>query len=96
MITDFTAADVPDQTGKTILITGANTGIGFHSAKLFAGRGARVLLGCRNASKASDAREQILAAHPEADVAVIDLDLADLARRRKKHCHIVIWQCYNV
>ena len=47
MITNFTDADVPDQRGKTIFITGANTGIGFECAMVLAGKGARVLLGCR-------------------------------------------------
>ena len=39
MITSFTAADIPDQSGKTILVTGSNTGIGFEAAKAFAGKG---------------------------------------------------------
>ena len=74
----FTHEDVPDQTGKTAFITGANTGIGFHTARVLAGKGARVLLGCRTRSKAEDARAQILAEHPGADVRIIDIDLADL------------------
>ena len=51
MTSDFTAADVPDQRGKTFLITGANTGIGFGAAKVLAERGARVPLGCRSAGR---------------------------------------------
>ena len=81
-ITDFTAADVPDLTGKTILVTGANTGIGFEAAKVFAGRGARVLLGCRNPERGASALARIADEHPGADVALIDLDLSDLASVR--------------
>ena len=79
MITSFTAEDIPDQSGKTILVTGSNTGIGFEAAKAFAGKGARVLLGVRNPEKGKDAQTRIVDAHPEADVDVVDLDLADLA-----------------
>ena len=79
MITSFTAEDIPDQSGKTILVTGSNTGIGFEAAKAFAGKGARVLLGVRNPAKGKDAQTRIVDAHPEADVDVVDLDLADLA-----------------
>ena len=79
----FTASDVPDQSGKTIFITGANTGLGFDAAKVLAGRGARVLIGCRSRDKAQQARRNILAEHPGADVAVIELDLASLGSVKK-------------
>ncbi len=83
MITKFTAADVPDQSGKTIFITGANTGIGFEAAKVFAGKGARVLLGCRNPEKGNEAVARIVADHPDADVELVELDLSDLASVRR-------------
>ena len=83
MITNFTAKDVPNQTGKTFFITGANTGIGFEAAKVFAGKGARVLLGCRNPAKGEDAVARIVAAHPGADVELVEIDLSDLASVRK-------------
>lgn len=79
----FTHEDVPSQKGKTALVTGANTGIGFHAAKVLAGQGARVLLGCRNLSKAQDAVDAILAEHPEADVEIVELDLGDLSSVEK-------------
>lgn len=79
----FTHDDVPSQQGKTALVTGANTGIGFHTAKVLAGRGARVLLGCRNVSKAQAALDAILAEHPNADVEIVELDLGDLSSVRK-------------
>lgn len=83
MITNFTSTDVPDQSGKTFFITGANTGIGFEAAKVFAGKGARVLLGCRNAEKGKAALARIAGAHPAAEVVLVDIDLADLASVRK-------------
>jgi len=82
-MTTFTAADVPDQTGKTVFITGANTGLGFEAAKELAGKGARVLIGCRSKSKAEKARQNIVAEHPKADVAVVELDLGNLASVKK-------------
>lgn len=83
MIRDFTAKDVPDQSGKTFFITGANTGIGLETAKVLAGRGARVLLGCRSRSKAEQAASEIAAAHSwKTDVDIVDLDLGDLSSIR--------------
>lgn len=83
MTMNFTAADIPDLSGKTMLVTGANTGVGFEAAKAFASHGARVLLGCRNAAKGNDAVARITAAHADADVALVELDLADLASVRR-------------
>ena len=57
----WTAGDIPDQTGRTILITGANSGLGLRSAEALAAKGARVLLACRNASKAAAALEAVKA-----------------------------------
>jgi len=82
-MTGFTTADVPDQTGKTIVVTGANTGLGFEAAKAIAGKGARVLLGCRSQSKAQTAKDNILAAFPKADVVIVELDLGSLASIKK-------------
>lgn len=83
MTKGFTAADVPDLSGRVILVTGANTGVGFEAAKVFAGRGARVLLGCRDAAKGVDAVARIAAVHPEAEAEVVELDLADLTSVRR-------------
>ena len=47
----FSEADLPDLTGKTALVTGANTGLGFVTARLLAEKGARVLIACRNKEK---------------------------------------------
>ena len=83
MISNFTAADVPEQQGKTFFITGANTGIGFEAAKVLAERGARVLLGCRSAARAEAAVARIRASRPDADLDIIDLDLGDLSSVRQ-------------
>ena len=80
---NFTAADVPDQTGKTIFITGANTGLGFEAAKVLAGKGARVLIGCRSKEKAETARKSIVKEFPKADVAIVELDLGNLESVKK-------------
>lgn len=82
MITNFTDADIPNQKGKTFFITGANTGIGFETAKAIAGQNGRVLLGCRSPDKGREAIERIKVSHPHADVMFVPLDLADLASVR--------------
>lgn len=82
MIKDFTSANVPDQSGKTFFITGANTGIGFEAAKVIAARGGRVLLGARNPTKGQGALDRIVGSHPGANVALVQIDLSDLASVR--------------
>jgi NAD(P)-dependent dehydrogenase (short-subunit alcohol dehydrogenase family) len=74
----WTEADVPDQSGRTAVITGGNSGIGFEAARVLAQRGARLLLGCRDQGKAHDAVVRIRAMAPGADVRVVPLDLASL------------------
>jgi NAD(P)-dependent dehydrogenase (short-subunit alcohol dehydrogenase family) len=74
----WTEADVPDQTGRVALITGANSGIGFEAARVLAEHGAQVVLACRTRSKADDAVGAIATTAPGADVSVLELDLADL------------------
>src|ERR1700733_1960445 len=78
----FTEADVPDQSGKCFIVTGANTGVGFHVARVLAARGARVLLGCRDRGRAEDAMARIGEATAGADLAFLPLDQADLASVR--------------
>ena len=73
---------MPDQTGRVIVITGANTGIGFEAARVLASRGGRVLLGCRSEPKANEAMDRIRALHPAAQVEWLALDLASLASVR--------------
>ncbi len=79
----FTAADVPDQSGRTFFVTGANTGLGFEASKTLAQRGARVLLGCRSEAKAREAMAKIEADVAGADLEFVPLDQADLASVRR-------------
>ena len=79
MANGFTHDDVPDQRGRTALVTGANTGIGFQVARVLAARGARTLLGCRSVQRGEEAAARIRRDTPGADVAVVELDQASLA-----------------
>ncbi|GAB3988674.1 oxidoreductase [Actinoallomurus acanthiterrae] len=74
----WTAEDVPDQHGRVAVITGANTGLGFETAKVLAVRGAKVVLAVRDTDKGKQAAARITDAAPGADVTVQDLDLASL------------------
>jgi NAD(P)-dependent dehydrogenase (short-subunit alcohol dehydrogenase family) len=75
----WTAADIPDLSGKTIVVTGGNSGIGLEAARELAGHGADVILACRNLEKAGAAAEAILDSHPDGRVESMELDLANLA-----------------
>lgn len=74
----WTAADIPNQAGKTAVVTGANSGIGFHTALKLARAGARVVLTARDQAKGETAIARIRLEVPRADVALRSLDLADL------------------
>jgi NAD(P)-dependent dehydrogenase (short-subunit alcohol dehydrogenase family) len=74
----WTLENLPDLTGKNILITGANSGLGFEAGKALAGAGAEVIMACRSMEKGLEARKKILADHPNARIEVMELDLMDL------------------
>ncbi len=74
----WTTADIPDQTGRVAVITGANTGLGYETAAALAGKGARVVLAIRNLDKGKDAAALILKRNPGADVTLQELDLTSL------------------
>lgn len=75
----WTAQHIPPFGGKTVLITGANSGLGFETAKLLAARGARLVLGVRNLEKGRQAVAHICETAPTAQIDLFRLDLADLA-----------------
>jgi NAD(P)-dependent dehydrogenase (short-subunit alcohol dehydrogenase family) len=75
---NWTDKDIPDQTGKVVIVTGANSGIGYETARILAGKGATVVQACRNMDKAGKAASQIQADDPEGIVDVMRLDLGDL------------------
>jgi NAD(P)-dependent dehydrogenase (short-subunit alcohol dehydrogenase family) len=74
----WSEADVPDQSGRVVVVTGSNTGIGYHTAALLAFRGAHVVLAVRNLEKGNAALSRIVAASPRADVTLQQLDLGSL------------------
>ncbi len=78
----WSADDVPDLTGKTVVVTGGNSGIGYEAAMVFVRRGANVVIACRSLDKARAAASAITAAHPGAAIEVMELDLANLASVR--------------
>lgn len=79
----WTAADIPDQSGRIAVVTGGNSGLGLETAKQLARRGAIVVLACRDLDKAERAVEQIWAEVKRADVRRVRLDLASLASVRE-------------
>ncbi|MGW7366580.1 oxidoreductase [Streptomyces sp. NPDC054841] len=81
--TGWTTRDIPDQSGRTAVVTGANSGIGLVTARELARHGARVILACRSESRGKEAEELIKQQVQGADVEFRPLDLADLASVRQ-------------
>ncbi len=75
----WTTRDIPDLSGKTVVVTGGNSGLGFESAKALAHGGADVILACRSSERGESARGEILAHVAQAKVHAMTLDLQDLA-----------------
>ena len=78
----WTAAQMPSQAGKTVLVTGANSGIGYQAALELARHGAHVLLGCRSEKKGQSAVERLRREAPGAQVELVLLDMASLGSIR--------------
>lgn len=74
----WTQNDMPDMTGKVVIITGANSGLGLASTKAIACKGAAVIMACRNLAKAEKAKAEVLAETTGADVEIMELDNASL------------------
>jgi NAD(P)-dependent dehydrogenase (short-subunit alcohol dehydrogenase family) len=83
MSTKWTAADVPDQSGRVAIVTGANSGLGYDTAAVLAGKGAHVVLAVRNLDKGTEAADRIKKDSPNAVVSLQELDLTSLDSVRK-------------
>ena len=83
MTAKWTAADVPDQSGRVAIVTGANSGLGYDTAAVLADKGAHVVLAVRNLDKGRQAVDQIKSGSPNADVTLQELDLSSLNSVRK-------------
>jgi NAD(P)-dependent dehydrogenase (short-subunit alcohol dehydrogenase family) len=76
-------ADMPDLSGKTAVVTGANGGLGLETARALAGAGATVVMAARNQARATEAAAQIHAGLPEASLEIVPLDLGSLESVRR-------------
>ena len=78
----WTSSDIPDQSGRTVVVTGANSGLGLEATRALAESGAHVVMACRSVDRARDARREVERDVPDASLEVRELDLADLASVR--------------
>ena len=81
-MSEWTAEDVSDCAGRTVVVTGTNSGIGLEATRVLAGAGAHVVMACRSVDDAVEEREGILEECPGASLTVRELDLADLGSVR--------------
>ena len=78
MSQQWTVQDIPDQNGKVVIVTGGNSGIGYEAALALAGKHANVILTARNIEKGEAAARNVRTKYPQAQITVMQLDLADL------------------
>lgn len=83
MAVAWSTRDIPEQSGRTAVVTGANSGIGYVTARELARSGAHVVLACRSEARGREAVEQLTGEVPGADVELRPLDLGDLASVRE-------------
>jgi len=74
---------IPDLSGKVIIVTGGNSGLGYESVKAFAAKGAEVIMTSRSLAKGEKARDGILKDHPDGRIELMQLDLGDLESVRR-------------
>ena len=86
---------MPDLSGKVIIVTGGNSGLGYESVKVFAQKGAEVILACRSVEKGEAAKTEIMKNNPAGKIEVMNLDLMDLSsvknfavRFKENHSHL--------
>lgn len=82
-MTRWTENDIPNQDGRIVIVTGANSGLGLQTSLVLAGKGAQVIMACRNVKKAEDARWEILRQFPQAKLELMALDVGDLSSVRE-------------
>ncbi len=75
----WTTADIPDFTGKTIIVTGGNSGLGYESVKALAMKGAHVILTSRTQKKGAEAKQKLEKEINKGTIEILTLDLADLS-----------------
>ncbi|HEY3843407.1 MAG TPA: oxidoreductase [Acidimicrobiales bacterium] len=80
---EWNVGDIGDRTGTVALVTGANSGIGFETARALADHGAHVVLGCRNPAKARRAADELETDLDRSSIELLTLDLSDLASVRR-------------
>jgi NAD(P)-dependent dehydrogenase (short-subunit alcohol dehydrogenase family) len=76
---NWSAADIPDQSGRVAIVTGAAAGIGKEAARILAQKGTRVILAVRNMEKGRAAADEMRRSAPDAGITVRELDLANLS-----------------
>ncbi|MCX5557532.1 oxidoreductase [Streptomyces sp. NBC_00038] len=82
-MTGWNASDIPDQSGRTAVVTGANSGIGYVTARELARKGAQVVLACRSEARGNEAGDRLVSEVPGAHVEFVRLDLGDLESVRE-------------
>jgi NAD(P)-dependent dehydrogenase (short-subunit alcohol dehydrogenase family) len=83
MTSKWTADDVPDCSGKTMVVTGANSGLGYEATRALAAKGAHVVMAVRSPERGREAARDVREAVPDADLTLARLDLADLDSVRR-------------
>jgi NAD(P)-dependent dehydrogenase (short-subunit alcohol dehydrogenase family) len=79
----WTASEIPDQHGRVAVVTGANSGLGFQTARALARKGATVVMACRDQRKGAEALGRLRDEQPTATAELLELDLADLSSVHK-------------